>query len=179
MERVHLAVTGGLRGRPRDVTELNHSLFLRLASELQGFCRDLHDEAIDACCTPAQIPSSDLRDAVRAVLTSGRKLDSGNAGPGNIGNDWAKFGITLWPDLKASHPGVKGSSDWNARLDWLNEARNGIAHNDAAKIAAAHAGHPLTLRTFRVMRGRFTKFAGALDRATGAYLKTATGISPW
>lgn len=27
MERVHAAATGGLQGRPSDVTELNHALF--------------------------------------------------------------------------------------------------------------------------------------------------------
>ena len=48
LERVHGTMTGGLSGRPCDVTELNHALFLRLAAEVQGFCRDLHDEAIDA-----------------------------------------------------------------------------------------------------------------------------------
>lgn len=179
LERVHTAMTGGLAGRPRDVTELNHALFLRLAAEIQGFCRDLHDETTDAICTPVQVPSTDLRDAFRARLVTGRKLDQGNAGPSNIGSDWALLGMTLWPDLGAAYPGARGSSDWNARLDWLNNARNGIAHNDPAKIVAAHAVHPLTLNTFRVMRRRLDRFATAADRVTGAYLLRATGVAPW
>ena len=179
LERVHTTVTGGLSGRPRDVTELNHALFMRLAAEAQGYCRDLHDEAIDAICTPKQVPSTDLRDAFRARLATGRKLDAGNAGPGNIGSDWAHFGMALWPTLSAASPGARGAADWNARLDWLNAARNGIAHNDTAKIAAAHASHPLTLNTFRVMRRRFTRFAAAMDRATEAYLRSVTGTAPW
>lgn len=179
MERVHAAVTGGLRGRPRDITELNHSLFLRLAGEVQGFCRDLHDESIDAICTPVQVPSQDLRNAFRTVLVTGRKLGTGNAGPGNIGSDWAKLGMKVWPDLDAAYPAADGSADWNARLEWLNGARNGIAHDDTVKIAAAHTAHALTLRTFRTMRRRITRFATALDEVTGAYLTAATGTTPW
>lgn len=178
-ENVHTTVTGGLAGRPRDVTELNHSLFLRLASEVQGYCRDLHDEAIEAICTPAQVPNQQLRDTFRASLTRGRKLDSGNAGPGNIGNDWTQLGIGIWTELRASYPGTRGATDWNKRLEWLNAARNGIAHNDSVKIAQAHAEHPLTLNTFRVMRRRLDKFATALDRTTRAYLKAVTGVEPW
>lgn len=172
-------MTGGLAGRPREVTELNHALFLRLAAEVQGFCRDLHDEASDAICTPTQVPSVDLRAAFRVGLANGRKLDSGNAGPGNIGNDWARFGMSVWPELSTAYPGVRGSTAWNASLEWLNAARNGIAHNDPQKISDAHGSHPLTLRTFQTMRRRFARFATALDRTTEAYLRTATGIAPW
>lgn len=180
MEKVHAAVTGGLRGRPRDVTELNHALFLRLAGEVQGFCRDLHDESIEALCTPAQVPLQNLRDTFRLALLTGRKLDSGNAGAGNIGSDWTKLGMLLWPDLKAVYPSrVRGAADWNDRLTWLNNARNGIAHNDVTKIASAQSEHPLTLRTFRVMRGRFGKLADGMDKVTGAYLGAATGFWPW
>ena len=179
LERVHGSMTGGLSGRPRDVTELNHALFLRLAAEVQGFCRDLHDEAIDAICTPVQVPSPDLRAAFRARLLAGRKLDAGNAGPGNVGSDWAHFGMTLWRDLVAAHPGRLGATDWNSRLEWLNTARNGIAHNDPTKIAVARTTHPLTINTFRVMRRRFNKFAPALDHTTEAYLRSATGVAPW
>ncbi len=174
---VHTKVTGGLRGRPRDTTELNHALFLRLAGEVQGFCPDLHDEAIEAVCTPSQIPNQQLRDTMRASLARGRKLDSGNAGPGNIGNDWTHLGIVIWTELKSAYPAA--SVDWRERLEWLNDARNGIAHNDATKIAKAHQGHPLTLRTFRVMRKRLDRFAVALDRTTGAYLQSVTAIAPW
>ncbi len=162
------------------MTELNHALFLRLAGEVQGFCRDLHDESVEALCTPAQVPLQDLRDTFRAALLTGRKLDFGNANAGNIGNDWAKLGMSLWTDLRAIYPAqAKGGADWSDRLDWLNEARNGIAHNDVTKIASAHSKHPLTLHTFRVMRGRFGKFADGMDKITGAYLGTTTGVWPW
>lgn len=153
LENVHAKVTGGLAGRPRDVTELNHALFLRLAGEVQGYCRDLHDEAIESLCTSAQVPNQQLRDTFRASLIRGRKLAAGNAAPGNIGNDWAQLGMGIWTELNAFNPGTRGSADWNRRLEWLNTARNGIAHNDSVKVAQAHAEYPLTLHTFRVMRG--------------------------
>lgn len=179
LERVHSRVTGGLSGRPRDVTELNHALFLRLAAEVQGYCRDLHDETAEAMCTPAEVANEQLRDTFRASLTAGRKLDAGNAGPGNIGTDWTRLGISIWSELSEAYPSSKGAADWNKRLEWLNGARNGIAHNDPVKIAQAHSEHPLTLYTFRVMRRRFDRFAAALDVVTRAYLKSATGVTPW
>jgi hypothetical protein len=172
MERVHRAVTGGLAGRPRDVTELNHALFLRLAGEVQGFCRDLHDESIDAICTPAVITQVDLMNAFRANATTGRKLDTGNAGPSQIAQDWTKLGMQVWPALYASYPSATvGGASWNARLEWLNAARNGIAHNDVQKIQTAHNVHVLTLNTFRLVRGRLS--------VTGAYLTSAIGSRPW
>lgn len=180
LENAHGLITGRLRGRPRDTKELNHALFLRLAAEVQGFCRDLHDESIEALCDPAQVPSPEIRNAFRTAATTGRKVDSGNANPGSIGSDWALLGIGIWTELNAAYPSAStGAGDWNARLTWLNTARNGIAHNDPIKIGNAHADHPLTLHTFRVMRRRLTKFAVALDRQTGAYLRRATGIDPW
>lgn len=179
LEKVHTTVTGGLVGRPRDVTELNHALFLRLAGEVQGYCRDLHDEAIDVMCTSEQIPIPWMRGTCRVALGRGRRLDSGNAGPGNIGNDWAQLGIPIWGALSSAHPGPMGAADWNARLEWLNSARNGIAHSDPKKIRDAHLRHPLTLKTFRVMRLRLGRFATALDHATRAYLENETGVSPW
>lgn len=180
MERVHAAVTGGLRGRPRDVTELNHALFLRLAAEVQGYCRDLHDESIAAMLTPSLAPNAALREAFRHGLENGRKLDFGNAGPSNLGTDWARLGMQLWTEMYLAYPSLSvGGKDWNKRLDWLNSARNGIAHNDPTKIAAAHSDHPLTLNTFRVMRRRLTRFSTALDTVTGAYLKATTGTAPW
>jgi len=180
LERVHRAVTGGLAGRPRDVTELNHALFLRLAGEVQGFCRDLHDESIDAICTPAVITQADLMNAFRANATTGRKLDMGNAGAAQIGHDWTKLGMQLWPTLKANYPSATvGGKSWSDRLEWLNRARNGIAHNDVQKIQDAHGEHALTLSTFRSMRGRLSRFAIALDKVTGAYLTSATGSRPW
>ncbi|MFZ4894184.1 hypothetical protein ACL9RL_07020 [Plantibacter sp. Mn2098] len=179
LERVHAVVTGGLAGRPHDVTELNHALFLRLAAEIQGFCRDIHDEACDVICAPRHVPNTDVRAALKARLVAGRKLDTGNAGPGNIGSDWGRFGMTLWPGLAAAYPGVRGATDWNARLEWLNTARNGIAHNDPARIAAAHGEHSLTMHTFRVTRRRLDRFTSALDAVTEAYLMTTLSIASW
>jgi hypothetical protein len=111
MERVHTAVTGGLRGRPRDVTELHHALFLRLAAEVQGYCRDLHDESIAAMLTPQLVPNQTLRDTFRHALEDGRKLGTGNAGPGNLGSDWTRLSMQLWPDLNTTYPSPTDGAD--------------------------------------------------------------------
>lgn len=170
-------MTGRLRGRPRDTAELNHALIARLASEVQGFSRDLHDESIDFLLGPAHVPDPALRVVFRISLERKRALDSGNANSGNIGNDFAMFGLRLWNELGAGYPTRSGQ--WNRWLEWLNLARNGIAHNDAAKIAEASSQHPLTLATFRQTRRVLSQFAGAMDRVVGAYLTTTTGTRPW
>lgn len=49
----HVAVGGSKAGRRWATEELNHAIVLRLASEFQGFCRDLHDEAVGFSLVPS------------------------------------------------------------------------------------------------------------------------------
>lgn len=175
--QAHLAVTGGVRGRPAFTKELNHALIARLASQLQGFSRDLHDEVIDCLLTGATVPDAAIRQVFRTRLEDGRFVDKGNANPGNLGTDFLRLGITLWPDIYAAYP-FKGPH-WNKELDWLNLARNGIAHNDVVKITAARGVHPLTLATFKRVRGVLGQFCAGMDVVVGTYLKAVTGVTPW
>jgi len=178
LEAVHLKLTKGLRGRRYDTVELNHALFLRLASEIQGFCRDLHDECVGVVATPVNVPSADLRRALRLGLERDRGLDKANAGPGVLGNDFNRFGLNFWDAVEEKF-GERRTKDWNHRLDWLNTARNGIAHNDPVKIAAAHAEFPLTLATFKNLRRRLRNFASAADKTMESYLVQCVGLAPW
>ncbi|MFB2583488.1 hypothetical protein [Herbiconiux liukaitaii] len=173
----HQAVTRGLPGRPSLTTELNHALIARLASELQGFARDLHDQAADALLTEATVPDEHIRAIVRVRMEQGRKLDVGNANAGNLGNDFLRLGLALWPDIHALHP-VAGRH-WHDWIEWLNTARNGIAHNDPEKLLTAHVEHPLTLATFRRARRAVSGFASALDALVEVYLSIRTGGMPW
>lgn len=70
---------------------------------------------------PGLVPNSAVRNALRLALENGRRLDSGNAGPGNLGTDWARLGATLWGDLYAAYPslttGVKTGTDaWTGSI---------------------------------------------------------------
>jgi hypothetical protein len=173
----HNAVTGGRQGRPALTSELNHALLLRLAAEVQGFSRDLHEDAIEVLLQPTLQPNATVAQVMRTNLMHRRTLTEGNAGPGNIGNDFLRLGVQFWPEMNASYP-TKGPQ-WNAWLEWLNGARNGIAHSDPIKIAAAEGKYPLTLATFRKARAAFGWFAKGADSVLGAHLKLMTGTTPW
>src|SRR5690348_9491697 len=83
LRAAHEAFGGSGRGRRWVTDELNHALILRLASEFQGFSRDLHNEA-GLVLTGAIAPGNQqLQDNLRIPYTANRKLDQGNADPGS------------------------------------------------------------------------------------------------
>ena len=86
-------------GRKWNTDQLNRSLVLAVAAEFQGFARDLHDVCVDAFVAEAAPRNAALRTVLRAQLTENRALDKWNATPGNLGADFGRFGIALWPDL--------------------------------------------------------------------------------
>ena len=87
----HLQVGGGARGRRYATQQINHAYTMLLSSQFQGFCRDLHSEAVDHIArSVTPIP---LRAVLRAEFTLHRKLDRGNPNPGNIGSDFNRLGL--------------------------------------------------------------------------------------
>ncbi|WP_131822576.1 hypothetical protein [Mycobacteroides chelonae] len=151
------------------------SMFASLASQFQGFCRDLHDETaiiLADSLSPGNDPQIPI---VLNSLVRERKLDRGNAGPGNIGNDFAIFEIQLWPQLKNRYPSQAPS--WNEVLETLNTLRNGVAHSDQSKIDEVKRSTPLTLRTWKSWRGKLNSAATGLDAVVGAYLQNLVGTT--
>lgn len=135
-------VFGSGPGRRWETEELNHALILRLASEFQGFARDLHDEAINAVVVAVAPGAPEMQ----AVLRIPYAADRGNADPGALGKDFGLFGMQLWADLESRYPAR--CATWNRTLEILNTARNGIAHDDRSKLARARAsGWPMTLQS--------------------------------
>lgn len=156
---------------------LTLALFVRLAAEFQGFCRDLHDDAAIRIVGGLPEGFASRVPVVLAVLVKGRKLDRGNAAPGNIGADFGNLGMSLWPSVYARYP-VQGLR-WKVVLDRLNQVRNAVVHSDSAKLAEAKRAQPLTLTTFRRWRGSLNAAAAGLDRVVGAYLEDLTGRADW
>lgn len=86
--------------------------------------------------------------------------------------------MTLWPDLKSTYP-AKGDL-WRRRLELLNEARNGVAHDDEGKILKVQAaGWPLTLSSIKKWRTTLDGLAGGMDTVTSEYLRQLLGVKPW
>ena len=175
LEAVHARVTEKKPGRQYATEHLNLALFLRLAAEFQGFCRDLHTDV--ALAIVADLDDFSGAEVHRKLLLSslrrGRKLDVGNASPGNIGNDFMYLGMTLWADIKNRCP-TKGPR-WNAVLEDLNNVRNAVAHSDETKLAIVRTQQPLTLRTFRTWRRALNDAATGFDTVVRSYLEDVTG----
>lgn len=177
LEAIHAQVTGGRRGRQAATEHLNLALFVRLAAEFQGFCRDLHDDAAIRITDGLPTEFAGRVPVFLGVLVNNRKLDRGNAAPGSLGADFGNLGMSLWPTIYAKYP-TQGPR-WNRVLERLNQVRNAVAHSDTVKLAQAKQAQPLTLTTFRRWRGSVNAAAGGLDAVVGAYLEDLTGALAW
>ncbi|MEV0773648.1 hypothetical protein, partial [Nocardia salmonicida] len=173
MVAVHGKVVEGKVGRQYATGHLNRALFVVLASEFQGYCRDLHEEAAWVM-TDGLEPVGDPRIPIlRSSLVRGRKLDGGNAQPSSIGSDFSSLGMDFWPALEAMYPAKKAK--WHTFLTELNKARNAIAHRDDTKLAEIK--DPLTLGTFKSWRTTLKGFVAGMDKVVEAYLQNTAGKS--
>jgi len=82
IEAAHRSVGGIGRGRRYATEQLNHAYAVLLASQFQGFCRDLHSECVDELAR-AVAPAT-FQSILRAEFLFNRSLDRGNASPGTI-----------------------------------------------------------------------------------------------
>jgi hypothetical protein len=170
----HAAVGGTAPGRRYATQQINRAYTLLLASQFQGFCRDLHTACVMYILT-VLAPSPALRNLLWSELTRGRQLDRGNAQPSSLGADFGRFDMDLWNELEVHAP---ASLEWKTDLDSLNEWRNAIAHQD---FTSPKLGGIINLRLARVRQWRVScgRLARAMDEALGRHLQSLTGTSPW
>ena len=171
--RAHAAVGGKGRGRRYATEQINHAYAVLVASQFQGFCRDLHSECARYLAAAINIP--DLREIVRAELVWNRQLDRGNATPASIGSDFGRLGIDFWIEVDAYDPSCVRRRNL---LTELNAWRNAVAHQD---FNPAHLAGTVTLRLSAVQlwRRACNGLAGAFDEVMRRHLQTVTGASPW
>jgi hypothetical protein len=174
----HAAVEGSGRGRRWRTEQLNWALTMRLAGEFQGFCRDLHDDAVDFFEVTVS-PSPTVASVIHALLTANRKLDKGNAHPGALQQDFELLGLDLKSGIFAASP-ARGLTRWVA-LGKLNEARNAIAHANHAKlITLRQEGYPIVKRTILTWRSQLDALAETMDDVVARSLGTLLGVGrPW
>src|SRR4029077_9204700 len=91
VEAAHTLLGGTARGRRYTTQQINRAYAVLLASQFQGFARDLHTESINYLV--AVIPDLGFRAAMRQELLWNRQLDSRNANQGTIGGDFGRLGI--------------------------------------------------------------------------------------
>jgi hypothetical protein len=144
-----------------------------LSAEFQGFCRALHTECADKLIDSVAPPS--LQTALRAQCLYGRKLETGNPNPGNIGADFGRFGFDFWATVLAADPAHTARRH---RLADLNAWRNAIAHHD---YDPATLGGTTTLTIPRV-QGWIVDceaFSLTFDAVMRIQVQTITGRAPW
>jgi hypothetical protein len=170
----HAAVGGAGRGRRYATHQINQAYAMLLSSQFQGFCRDLHSEAVDHICGPVTAGDSRML-LLRRRLTTGRKLDVGNPNPANLGADFGFFDLQLWPALFAHD---RANNSRNRDLGTLNEWRNAIAHQnfDPAKLGGRTV---VRLSDVRFWRRTCEDLAADMDFVVGAHVATITGSNPW
>ena len=173
MALAHAAVGGSRRGRRYATQQINRSYAVLLASQFQGYCRDLHSECVDHL-TNAVSPVP-LRPVVRAKFTLSRQLDRGNAQSSSLGSDFGRLGIDFWLEVGAHDAANQARK---AALDRLNLWRNAIVHQslDPTKL-----GGTATLRLAEVRRWRkdCEHLARSFDAVMGRHVQSLIGTLPW
>jgi hypothetical protein len=169
----HRAVGGDTRGGRYATQQVNRAYAVLLASHFQRYCRDLHTECVDHIVAVMQ--PVNVRPLVRAEMVRDRKLDRGNATPGNIGADFGRLRLPFWPTLQTFDP---ATPSWIAELDSMNAWRNAIAHQDfdPTKLGGTMV---LRLRRVRQWQAVCNRIVSATDRMLRGHLHSVVGQHPW
>jgi hypothetical protein len=170
VEEAHQSVGGTGPGRRSATLQLNYSYALLLSANFQGFCRDLHTEV--ATYLVDRLTVSSFHRTLRELFLAGRKLDTGNPNPGNLGSDFNRFGVDFWGEVSALSPNTVARRQ---RSEELNIWRNAIAHNDFSRLG----GVRLRIAQVRRWRSACDRLAASFDRVLTSYLHRETGTAPW
>lgn len=128
----HHALEGSGPGRRWATSELDKALLLRLASQFQGFARELHGEAAVRFGELSHPGDPVLAQVVATGLQVNRQLDRANAHEESLAGDFSRIEITLWSAMQARHGRTAPRRE---DLKWLNQARNALAHDNAVSLA--------------------------------------------
>ena len=115
MENAHTSVGGKGRGRRYTTDQINQAYAVLLASQFQGFCRDLHSESAENLVDILEPPS--LRPIVQAEFT--RELDTGEKGGKAVIN-----GYILSYDARTTNPKTRTEGRRPEQL--TNQSRTAI-----------------------------------------------------
>ena len=174
----HAATGGTARGRRWATEELNRALLLRVASQFQGFARDLHAEVAITFGSLAQPTNETLARVIATGLQTKRELDRVNAQEDSLASDFGRFGIVLWDELQRHDVRTEQR---RVRLRWFNTARNALAHDDQGALARVlDAGYRIDLTWVRRWRSTLNALAGTMDAVMAIHLARMFNTDrPW
>lgn len=173
IEAAHRAVGRVGPGSRFAAQQINQAYVVLLSAQFQRFCRDLHSQCVEHLVHGFVHPTAWVM--VRRRFEEGRKLDTGNPTPANIGSDFDRLGIKFWPALHALGAGAEAR---HRSLSELIQWRNAIAHQDFTHSALA-GRERLQLAEVRRWRPTCEQLAVDFERVMHHYLSSVTGSAPW
>jgi hypothetical protein len=173
IEAAHGAVRRLRRGRRYAAQQISQAYVVLLASQFQRFCRELHAQCVEH--VSASTSPADVGVVLRAQLTEGRKLDSGNPNPGNIGSDFGRFGLKFWEEVRRRNARNPTRQE---QLENLMRWRNAVAHQDFSHSALG-GRREITISEVRTWRRACAMLALDFDAVMNAHLSKITGRKPW
>lgn len=158
-------------GHRRRCEQITRAYLLAVAAQFQGYCRDVHTEAmlaVVAVAQPARVASQ-----LRVLIGKGRRLGSRNATPGALADDFDRLGLDLWSEMARRD---RRTGERRRRLEQLNGWRNALAHENADRLQRMG-----TLTIADVARARITcsAIAATMDRVVADHVVRFTGRRPW
>ena len=173
IEGAHQSIGGAGPGRRYATQQVNQAYAVLLASQFQGFCRDLHSECVDHLARAVASPA--LRGIIEDDLRLHRRLDAGNPNPGNLGADFNRLGLKFWAEVEAADA---RNGQRRQLLEWLTTWRNAIAHQDfdPARLGGRTT---LQLQEVRAWRSACDGLTRSFDAVLRHHLRTVTGAYPW
>ena len=169
----HTAVEGAGPGRRYATQYLNQAYAVLLASVFQRYCRELHSQA--AAVFAANVTPVAMQTIVLRRLTENRALDSKNANPGTLGNDFNRLGLSFWDDVTRYHP---ANHRRQQKLEELNLWRNAIAHQDFTDPRLNNR-QTIQLREVVQWRSACNGLVSSFDAVVADHLLLLTGAAPW
>ncbi len=173
---VHHKLTGRSAGRRWEAEHLIGAIVARLVAEFQGYCRDLHDEAVDHVVGRLGVTDPGLLALTRAAYIRDRDLNKGNPTWNALKNDFERLGMQFQKDMNDQ---FKSTPALRKKLSDLLYARNAFVHADDVKLIDCRNRNVLWLRQMRIWRAALNRLVGSIDTATSAHLKVLTGQNPW
>jgi hypothetical protein len=128
LEAAHTSIGGASRGRRFATQRINRGYAVLLAAQFQGFCSDLHSECVAAIVRT--LPPA-LRGLATVNWQFGLAMRRGNAGPGNIGNDFDLWEFRCGPTC----------------IPWMRE----IAYGTRSWTLSTNGVTPLRMMIFRTL----------------------------
>jgi hypothetical protein len=174
MANAHASIGGTGPGRRYATQQVNQAYAVLVASQFQGFCRDLHTECVTILIDYLNPPLL-VKKIVRDRFVEGRQLESKNAQPSSLNSDFGWFGIAFLDEANRLLADNKAAMK---ELGVLNDWRNAIAHQNFMKVRPG-APPNLTLKQVRRWRRLCDRLARTFDRVMRTHLGSLTGRPPW